>query len=177
MRLSGGIAALAAASMGSAAVAQTAGEAVECTLPYAQAMQAMAALTVTGQSKDKGFAILLGPSETMEFAPGATRIHGQTPQKLTLTVRDPAPGDSDKVYTITFKAYFPHDRAIDNAIIASNTWHFGICGDGMPLCQRGDEPEGGAKLRYYRDYNWNDAEEADLSLECEYKLRGEDIAQ
>lgn len=169
MRAAGAIAALAAAGMGSAAVAQTAGQAIECSMAYRAAMETFAPLTVLDQSEGIALPPVLGASTRVTFAPGNTLVFGQVPSELKLIMYEPG-SPRDKVYTVSFQATFPNDSVIDNAIKASQKWHLDACGKDIPLCQRAGEPKEGPKLRYYR----ND-EGKPLELNCEYKLTEEDL--
>jgi hypothetical protein len=173
MRLIGGFAALAALASSAAANAQAANQAFECGLPYRAAMEAMATLKVTGQSRHDGIAILSqGPYEVVEFAPDTVQVFGQKPATLSLTVEEPLPDDDEKLYSMTFEATFPADAiASDEAIIAANTWHISICGEGSTLCIRADsaEPEGFGEMYYYR-YRGEP-----FKLQCRFKFTEQDL--
>lgn len=174
MRLIGALAATAMVCTATAARAQ-ASKAFECALPYRATMESVAALTVTAQREDAGLGGLLGKGVIVDFAPGSTLIYGQVPSALKLTLREPGMLAEEGVHTISFEAFFAHDHAIDDALIASNDWS--QCGKDLALCQRTNDPEGGPKLRYWRDQFWDDEDVEPLRLECEFKLREEDVAQ
>jgi hypothetical protein len=174
MRIAGGITALAAASMSTSAVAQTAAQAFECALPYRAAMESMKTLTITDQRETLAFFSLVGPGIAVEFAPESTVIYGQTPTRLVLYMREPAEGVTDGVHDITFEATFAREHPIDDALIASNEW--GFCAKGIPVCHRKANPEGGPELSYYRPQFWEDGNDP-LRLECEYEMREEDLEQ
>jgi len=144
MRLTGALTAIAVVCTSTAA-AQSANQAFECALPYRATMETLATLTVTGQSSAAGLSILgQGPSETIEFAPGPTRVFGHAPVKLSLITREPARNARTKTYEVTFETIFPHEAAIDEAIRAANTWHLGICAG--TLCIRARDTRRGTSV-------------------------------
>lgn len=172
MRAFGATAAAVALCTGGAANAQAANQTFECAQPYREAMQSLASLTVTAQTSDPGLPILLKrASQTVEFDPGATLVFGHAPTKLSFTAAEPLPDEEEPVYQMTFEAALPRTAAVHQSIDAANTWHLGLCAEGLTLCSRADsaEPEGIGKLRYYRRVD------EPIRIECIFEFTPEEL--
>ncbi|KPL67540.1 hypothetical protein SZ64_05105 [Erythrobacter sp. SG61-1L] len=162
---------MAAVASATSANAQTAGQAFECALPYQATMNAAGKLEVLRQSSSPGMALLSGPSNTVEFAVGETKVFGAVPTSLTFKLQEPRQNAPRKTYTATVNAYFPDDAATDQAIIAANSWHLGLCGPGLSLCIRAKDaaPDGAGELRYHRQKG------TPFWLECVFEFSEEEI--
>ena len=157
---------LAAISLPLPALAQAANEAFECKLPYRATTEAAAKLKVIkeGAPLDMVFAKVT----TIHLEPGATRIYGQTPTELSITLLERSGNAPGKKAKMSFSAQFARTDAVDRALLSAVRWKPPCYGD-YPLCYRQADPSGSGKLSLRRN------EKDSLELECEFEIGESDV--
>lgn len=157
---------LAATSLPLPALAQAANEAFECKLPYRATTEAAAKLKVIKESAplDMVFAKLT----TIYMEPGATRVYGQTPTGLSITLLERAGNEPGKKAKMSFSAQFVRTDAADRALLGAVQWKAPCYGD-YQICYRKVDPSGAGKFSLRRD------EKDSLRLDCEFEIGESDV--
>lgn len=148
------------------AVAQSASEAFECKLPYRATTEAAAKHTVIKERAP--FDMVFAKSTTVDLAPGATRVFGQAPTALHVTIIEPGISSTDKSVKMVFAATFTRSDAADQALLAAEKWK-APCYGAIPICRREANPPNSGRLSLSRD----DSDK--LKLECEFKITESDL--
>ena len=124
-------------------------------------MQAMAGVKVLEQKTSTSL-LTFTPLTTVAFDPGAVRLFGAQPTRLSLELTEPKANNSDSKMRAEFIALLPRTEATDDDITNANVWHFNVCKH-LSFCISAANPDRAGKLELHRAPD-------QLKLVCRYEM-------